>query len=69
MPGSRVPRSKSPRKIIVHIATSADGYIARRDDDMEWLVNRPAPKDFYGLPAFERSIDTKLARGRRAFSS
>ena len=54
------------RKIIVHIATSADGYIARPDDDLEWLVNRPAPKGFYGLPAFERTIDTKLL-GRRTF--
>jgi len=61
-----VSPSKSPRKIIVHIATSADGYIARPDDDLEWLINRPAPKGFYGLPAFERTIDTKLL-GRRTF--
>src|SRR5829696_2219634 len=66
MQGSQVPPSKNPRKIIVHIATSADGYIARPDDDMEWLINRPAPKGFYGLPAFERTIDTKLL-GRRTF--
>jgi riboflavin biosynthesis pyrimidine reductase len=26
------------RKIIVHIATSADGYIARPDGDLEWLT-------------------------------
>src|SRR5439155_2637571 len=25
------------RKVIVHIATSADGYIARSDGDLEWL--------------------------------
>ena len=25
------------RKIIVYIATSADGYIARPDGDVEWL--------------------------------
>jgi dihydrofolate reductase len=25
------------RKIIVYIATSADGYIARPDGDIEWL--------------------------------
>ena len=37
------------RKIIVHIATSADGYIARLDDDIEWLTSRPAPKGFYGI--------------------
>src|SRR5204863_5192848 len=58
--------SRPKRKIIVHIATSADGYIARPDDDLEWLISRPAPKGFYGLPAFERTIDTKLL-GRRTF--
>jgi len=30
------------RKIIVYIATSADGYIARPDGDVEWLNRRPA---------------------------
>src|SRR6185503_11962384 len=35
------------RKVIVHIATSADGYIARPDGDLEWLTSRPAPKGFY----------------------
>ena len=54
------------RKIIVHIATSADGYIARPNGDIEWLTNRPAPKGFYGLPAFERTIDTKIL-GRKTF--
>ena len=54
------------RKIIVHIATSADGYIARPDGDIGWLTSRPAPKGFYGLPAFERSIDAKIL-GRRTF--
>jgi dihydrofolate reductase len=53
-------------KIIVNIATSADGYIARRDGTLDWLTDRPAPKGFYGLPAFERSIDAKIL-GRRTF--
>ena len=56
----------SKRKIIVHIATSADGYIARRDGNIDWLTNRPAPKGFYGLPAFERSVDAKIL-GRQTF--
>jgi dihydrofolate reductase len=56
----------SKRKIIVHIATSADGYIARRNGEIDWLTNRPAPKDFYGLPAFERSIDARIL-GRKTF--
>jgi len=59
-------RVTAKRKIIVHIATSADGYIARPDGDIEWLTDRPAPKGFYGIPAFERSIDTILF-GRKTF--
>jgi dihydrofolate reductase len=55
-----------PRKIIVHIAASADGYIARPDDDLEWLTSRPAPKGFYGMNAFMKSIDTKLL-GRKTY--
>ena len=54
------------RKIIVHIATSADGYIARPDGDLEWLTSRPAPKGFYGMNAFMKTIDTTvLGRKRR----
>src|SRR5204863_2642047 len=34
------------RKIIVNIATSADGYIARSDGNVDWLTRRPAPKGF-----------------------
>jgi hypothetical protein len=30
------------RKVIVHIATGVDGYIARPDGDIEWLTSRPA---------------------------
>jgi dihydrofolate reductase len=56
------------RKIIVHIATSADGYIARPDGDLEWLTSRPAPKGFYGIGAFERTIDTELF-GRKTYDA
>lgn len=48
------------RKIIVNIATSADGFVARPNGDLDWLTERPAPKDFYGLPEFERSVDAKI---------
>jgi len=54
------------RKIIVHIAASADGYIARLDDDLEWLTSRPAPEGFYGMNAFMKSIDTTLL-GRKTY--
>lgn len=54
------------RRIIVHIATSADGYVARPDGDIEWLTNRAAPKGFYGIGKFMNSIDTKLL-GRKTY--
>jgi dihydrofolate reductase len=54
------------RKIIVNIATSADGYVARSDGNLDWLTERPAPKGFYGLPEFERSTDAKIL-GRKTF--
>jgi dihydrofolate reductase len=56
------------RKVIVHIATSADGYIARPDGDLEWLTSRPAPAGFYGMDAFTRSIDTKIL-GRKTYEA
>jgi len=54
------------RKVIVHIATSADGYIARSDGDLEWLTSRPAPKGFYGINAFMKSVDTTVL-GRKTY--
>ena len=29
------------RNVIVHIGTSADGYIARPHGDLKWLTSRP----------------------------
>ena len=56
------------RKIIVHIAASADGYIARADGDLDWLTSRPAPEGFYGMNAFMKSIDTMLL-GRKTYDA
>ncbi len=53
-------------KIIVNIATSADGFVARKDGNLDWLTERPAPKGFYGLPEFERSVGAKIL-GRKTF--
>lgn len=59
-------KSDNSRKIIVNIATSADGYIARPNDDIDWLTSRPAPKGFYGMGEFTQSIDAKLI-GRKTY--
>ena len=53
------------RKIIVYIATSADGYIARPDGDVGWL-DRPRPKGNYGMGEFLKTIDTILW-GRKTY--
>jgi dihydrofolate reductase len=53
------------RKIIVSIATSADGFIARPDGSVDWL-DRPRPKGNYGMGAFYRSIDT-IVWGRKTY--
>ena len=56
---------KAQRKIIVYIATSADGYIARPNGDVEWLNRRPSTVD-YGIKTFYRTIDTILF-GRKTY--
>ena len=55
----------SDRKIIVSIATSADGYIARSDGSVDWL-NRPRTAGDYGMAEFFKSIDTILW-GRKTY--
>jgi dihydrofolate reductase len=57
---------KRNRKIIVYIAISADGYIARPDGDVGWL-NRPQPKGNYGMGEFFKTIDTILW-GRKTYT-
>ncbi|MGO9084839.1 MAG: dihydrofolate reductase family protein [Candidatus Sulfotelmatobacter sp.] len=56
---------KKHRKVIVYIATSADGYVARPDGDVGWL-DRPSPKGNYGMGEFFKTIDTILW-GRKTY--
>lgn len=53
------------RKIIVSIATSADGFIARKDGGIDWLEG-PRYKGDYGMLKFFKSIDTILW-GRKTY--
>ena len=53
------------RKIIVYIATSADGYIARPDGSVDWL-NRPRTAGDYGMSEFFKSFDT-IIFGRKTY--
>jgi dihydrofolate reductase len=53
------------RKIIVYVATRADGFMGRPDGSVDWL-DRPRPKGTYGMGAFYKSIDTILGAERRS---
>jgi dihydrofolate reductase len=53
------------RKIIVLVAASADGFLARKDGGVDWL-DRPHVAGDYGMAAFDRSIDTILF-GRKTY--
>jgi dihydrofolate reductase len=55
------------RKIIVSIATSADGFIARSDGSVDWL-DLPHAEGDYGMGAFYTSIDTILW-GRKTYET
>lgn len=55
------------RKIVVSLAISADGFIARSDGAVDWL-DRPDPEDGYGMAGFYQSIDTILW-GRKTFDT
>ena len=63
--GAKAQRSGKSRKVIVMIATSADGFIARKDGAVDWL-DRPRPKGNYGMAEFWKSIDTILL-GRKTY--
>ena len=58
-------RRAAARKIVVYVATSADGFIARPDGDVAWL-DRPRPPGNYGMGAFYKTIDTVLM-GRKTY--
>jgi dihydrofolate reductase len=50
------------RKIVLYIAASLDGYIARPDGSTEWLHDErySLPNEDYGYSSFLKTIDTTL---------
>lgn len=56
------------RKIILYIATSINGYIAKADGSVDWLEEIPQPaNEDYGYEQFMESIDTTI-QGRATYN-
>lgn len=54
------------RKVIVFIACSADGYIAGKEDNLDFLSIVEAPPEDYGYAAFVSTVDTVIM-GRKTY--
>jgi len=53
------------RNVVVYIGISLDGYIATREDSLDWLLNTPGEGD-NGFGAFYDTVDTILM-GKRTY--
>ncbi len=54
------------RKLILYIATSVDGYIAKSNDDLSWLDMVAAEGEDYGYHDFIKTVDTAIV-GRKTY--
>jgi dihydrofolate reductase len=52
----------------VFIATSLDGFIAREDGSLDWLLSRDAPDEDHGYTAFIKEIDG-IIMGRGSYET
>jgi dihydrofolate reductase len=53
-------------EVILYIAASLDGYIARKDGGIDWLASVERPDTDYGYAPFYQSIDVALM-GRKTW--
>ena len=56
------------RRLILYIATSLDGFIATRDEDLGWLSMVEEPGEDYGCAPFTETVDTVIM-GRRTYDN
>jgi dihydrofolate reductase len=54
------------RPLLLYIAMSLDGYIARPDGDIDWLSQVESPPEDYGYGDFIRTVDTVIM-GRKTY--
>lgn len=55
-----------PRKLVLYIAMSVDGYIAKKDDNIDFLNMVDTPNEDFGHTDFMQSVDTVIW-GRKTF--
>lgn len=54
------------RKVILYIAMSLDGYIAKEDDTIDFLSKVETPGEDYGYAEFTKTVDT-IIWGRKTY--
>jgi dihydrofolate reductase len=54
------------RKVVLYIAMSADGYIAKHDGNIDWLSVVDKPGEDYGYNDFVSTVDTVIM-GRKTY--
>ena len=57
--------STNKRRLVLHIATSSDGFIATKDDGLEWLPQLDGSED-YGMRDFMQTVECVVI-GRRTW--
>jgi dihydrofolate reductase len=56
----------SNRKVILYIAATLDGYIAKENDDLSFLSTVESPGEDYGYHSFIETVDTVIM-GRKTY--
>ncbi len=51
-------------KVLLYIAMSLDGYIARKNDDISWLEPYQTPEEDYGYSAFINTVGSAIMGSR-----
>ncbi len=54
------------RKVVLYIASSLDGYIAKPNDDLSFLSLVQSEGEDYGYETFSKAVDTVIM-GRKTF--
>lgn len=57
-----------PRKLVLYISMSLDGFIATNDDDLSWLSILEAKDEDYGYKDFMETVDTYIV-GRKTYET